>query len=96
MGIIHHNKINHRKRYVNGKGVVNLIGKRHIHGRGIADQLFPLAWKFATNIDSAKNVGEAAVRAFKTTKDLVDIGKNIHNIKKDIKEMRRGSGFRYI
>ena len=109
MGVVHKYNKPQRfmpKRYVHGKGLVNLIKKKHVHGKGIVDNLIPFAIKFATSVDSAKNVGQAA-------KDIVNITRNTHNIIKDIKEMRKkreikpkildimedikqGSGFKYI
>ena len=109
MGIVYkYNKTQKHmpRKYIQGKGIVNLIKKKHVHGKGVIDNLIPFAIKFATNIESAKNVGHVA-------KNIADLAKSTHSIISDIKEMRKkheikpkildimedikqGSGFKYI
>lgn len=95
MGIIHEydKRLKHHKKYVVGKGLVNVHHKQYIHGKGMAD----------TFLNLVNNP-----LAFNVIKDVADIGSKVHDIKKTIDEMKAlkiskikkdiktGNGFKYI
>ena len=106
--IIH--KSSHRsKKYIFGRGLVINKHKRYVHGRGFLDSLIPMAVSFATNPQSAINVGTAAkdlvtsgINVGKIIKDSVSIAKNktddvnIMKLIDDIKGIHVGKGFSKI
>ena len=77
--IVHHKR--RYGKYVHGRGVIYNSHKRYVHGKGFIDQLLPLAWNFATNPESAKNVGKIAM-------DVVDIGRKVKDVIDDVKSIK--------
>ena len=77
--IVHHKR--HHKKYVHGRGVIYNTHKRYVHGKGFIDQLLPLAWNFATNPESAKNVGKIAM-------DVIDVGRKVKDVINDVKSIK--------
>lgn len=83
--IINH-KDQHNKRYVAGRGFVQLNSRKYIMGKGFVDvlaqKLPSLAWSFATNPDSAIETGMAAMSAIKFGKQVRDTAEEIKRARK--------------
>ena len=81
--IIH--KRHRQKVFVKGRGLVINNHKGYYYGKGFGDQIIPLItplWNFASNPESAKNVG-------KIVSDVVDIGKKVKDVVDSAKELKR-------
>jgi hypothetical protein len=107
--MIIHKTIYPNKKYVHGRGLVTNKYGRYVHRRGFLDSLIPMAVSFATNPQSAINVGtavkELATSGFnvgKTIKDSISIAKpklkneSIMKLIDDIKGIHIGKGFSKI
>ena len=106
--IIHDTKYSNKKN-VHGQGLLTNKYERYVHGRGFLDSLIPMAVSFATNPQSASNVGtavkELATSRFnvgKTIKDGISIAKpklkneNIMKLIDDVEGIYIGKGFSKI
>lgn len=107
--MIIHKSIYPNKKYVLGRGLVTNKYKRYVHGKGFLDSLLPMAVSFATNPQSAINVGTAVkelatsgINIGKTIKDGIRIAnprienRNIMKLIDEIKGIHIGKGFSKI
>ena len=57
--MIIHEKVKHRRKYVQGRGFVVDRRLKYVHGKGLMNTITPTALNFAKNPESALNVGKA-------------------------------------
>jgi hypothetical protein len=92
--MIIHKKVQHCKKYVQGRGFVLGHQKKYVYGKGLIDSLIPTAINFAKNPESALNVGKAvkelATASLNTGKTIKDL-KSMVNAKKAASEIKNNN-----
>src|SRR5258706_191876 len=78
-----------RKKLIIGRGYCSCKHKDYIVGKGIVDSIIAAAIPFATNLESAINVGKTVVDVGKAGYDGYKIIKGIKDIVADTKEINK-------